>query len=258
VNLEEVVLTDADRRFDDLVALLKTEAAAKSARSSPDHIETVDERDLRTQIEANERVLDGWVSGNMKLEQEGKVRCGFKWCNKLFKGVDFLSKHLKQKHAPDATLRELVNIALPFMRKHYLAEDMTSRPLPPIELETSSGIELISVRNVLERTQETMQRPQQGADGRPSFNNERSSFVRRGNDAPRRYSGGGNRRESFPTSGPARTEDPVRPLVTYLDMDAPKVSFVHIVCITSRSCLSQSMGLPRETLVLYTCYKHDT
>ena len=38
-----------------------------------------------------------------KTEKEGKARCCFVFCNKLFKDNDFLRKHLVSKHPNFAT-----------------------------------------------------------------------------------------------------------------------------------------------------------
>jgi hypothetical protein len=63
----------------------------------------------------------------------GKARCCFKYCNKLFKGLDFLRKHLVVKHetfAYDLLLKD----SEPYMRNRYENEDISARPLPPIEV----------------------------------------------------------------------------------------------------------------------------
>ena len=83
-------------------------------------------------------------------EAEGKARCCFKYCSKLFRGVDFLRKHLQTKHetfAYDLLLKD----ADPFMRSRYESEDIQARPLPPIECEAPGGIDRRSVGEILDK-----------------------------------------------------------------------------------------------------------
>ena len=84
------------------------------------------------------------------VEKEGKCRCCYPFCNKLFKGADFLRKHMQTKHANFGSA-ELAADAEPFMRRRFEAEELAARPLPPVEVETRGHIELKSVREILEK-----------------------------------------------------------------------------------------------------------
>merc|ERR1712070_742005 len=83
-----------------------------------------------------------------KSEGDGKARCCFSACNKLFKGFDFLKKHMKSKHELFG-IEELTDNAEDGMLKRYDAEDIRDRPLPQVEVETSTGLDKKSVAQVL-------------------------------------------------------------------------------------------------------------
>lgn len=59
------------------------------------------------------------VEVHSKREKDDKVRCWFPHCNKLFKNLDFLKKHVALKHEAFATEIVLKN-AEPFMRARYI------------------------------------------------------------------------------------------------------------------------------------------
>ena len=68
----------------------------------------------------------------------------------MFRGVDFLRKHLQTKHetfAYDLLLKD----AEPYMRTRYESEDIQARPLPPIECEAPGGIDRRSVVEILDK-----------------------------------------------------------------------------------------------------------
>ena len=82
-------------------------------------------------------------------ENDDKVRCFFKFCNKLFKTVDFLKKHIALKH--EFYLQDIsLSVIEPSMRDRYEAEDYMTRPLPPVECQVLDGIERRSVLDILQ------------------------------------------------------------------------------------------------------------
>lgn len=114
------------------------------------------------------------------------------------------------------------------MRVRFEGEDMASRPLPLLEIETSEGIQLDSVTSVLDRvlrpsetTLLAMETAFRNRDlGGPGHTREN---VRQRED----------RRQSFPQRQraqyhqpppPSEPRPPARPLNSYMDVDAPKVT----------------------------------
>jgi hypothetical protein len=113
---------------------------------------TVDEEDAKTIFKAQEKVMEQVTHENCEIQPDGKARCGLAGCSKLFKGKDFLQKHIRNKH-PEVTIDRLVRVAEKYMQGRFNAEDLVSRPLPPVELETTGGVETKSVREVYEAAQ---------------------------------------------------------------------------------------------------------
>jgi hypothetical protein len=144
-----------DRRIEDLIRDLKRKlgrrrAEARAAAEGKPLKGTIDEEDVKTIRELQQKTFDSLVVDHAKAEKEGKVRCWFANCNKLFKGIDFLRKHVKSKHTSFAWDR-LLHDAEPFMRARFVAEDVRARPLPPMEMEIPGGVELKSILEILDK-----------------------------------------------------------------------------------------------------------
>lgn len=78
-----------------------------------------------------------------------KARCCYVNCKKLFKNLDFLTKHLRSKH--EAFAKEgLVRISQPYMKSRYDAEPLANKPLPPVRMETKNGIEIRPIKDIAE------------------------------------------------------------------------------------------------------------
>lgn len=302
-----------DKKIAPMIADLEQRVALKKRRQEDPSIPGLqDEEDAKVILAAQEQTFENLV--NEKCNSGEKCRCCFKWCNKLFKGSSFLMKHLKTKHEGFG-IAEIVKDAELFMRKRFEAEAIDARPLPPIELEAGNGVELKSVRAILDKYSSAvmpmMAPPTLGPPPPPKFsfhqnnnfnNQRRQSF---GGDDRRydrqdnyRYSGGGDRefrdRESF--SGRKRKSDDFREgstkdrrisvdsalptsstkqrfseggrnadnrtpgagerkMVTYIDVDAPKVrsnSNSHLFPESLSHSFSQSDG--SEGLLLQSSY----
>ncbi len=110
-----------------------------------------DESDAKAIEEAMQTRLERFVIDHCG-EAEDKCRCCFSDCNKLFKASTFLIKHLKMKHDAFAFCELAVQDAEPYMSKRYQEEPLEQQPLPPIHVETSNGLEVKSVREVLSKS----------------------------------------------------------------------------------------------------------
>lgn len=73
-----------------------------------------------------EETMTTLLEKRCKSEGDGKARCCFSACNKLFKGFDFLKKHMKSKHELFG-IEELTDNAEDCMLKRYDAEDIRDR-----------------------------------------------------------------------------------------------------------------------------------
>lgn len=113
---------------------------------------TVDEEDAKIIFKAQDKVMEQVTNENCEIQPDGKARCGLAGCTKLFKGKDFLQKHIRNKH-PEVTIERLVRVAEKYMLSRFNGEDLVSRPLPPVEVESGGGIEMKSVRELYEAAQ---------------------------------------------------------------------------------------------------------
>ena len=162
------------------------------------------------------------------MEAEGKARCCFPACNKLFRGVDFLKKHMRVKHDLFA-LNELTSDAEPFMKGRYDEQMITARPLPPIEVETVAGIEQRGVSEMLEMLQrvgvlDKRGRPRRtGGGGGGGHNNNRRNHHHGGRGGGGR---GGGVRQAGQFVQPRSEDNHNRQLKSYLDIDAPSDSAI--------------------------------
>lgn len=248
----------ADRRIEPLIKDLKARIRMKRTRErNPSLPGLADEEDAKKLEALQEKSFATVVENNFKTEPDGKCRCCYQDCKKLFKGMDFLMKHFKTKHEEAATDQMLVD-AEPFMRRRFEAEDMIHRPLPPVEIESGGRIELKSVKEILERYSNRMNLPPGVMSlppaiviGGPDYdrsgggrdfdrrrdsrgNNDRDNRDFR-NNRDRRDSGNKRTRDSlegqdgspFPREGEKMTltvdAQPPRKVSAYRDIDAPKV-----------------------------------
>lgn len=200
------------------------------------------------------------MESSCKIEKEEKARCCYQFCGKLFKDVVFLRKHLQSKHPSFATDVFLVE-AEPYMRKRYETEDISFRPLPPVEVEVQGTIELKSVKEIrdkylLPQPPIPMAPPLMIHQGNTSFMGHQQQgpmyslgrgnqpFITNTNRKIRRSTiphGDNNtsfqppssehvyhqdKRPSLEYVGPKSEDNNSRKIQSYLDVDAPKVLFI--------------------------------
>lgn len=215
------------RRMESMLADLREKVAqARRRAEDPSLPGTADEEDARALSAEQEQTFMRCMQASLKPEKEGKCRCGYVSCNKLFKSEEFLSKHLRLKHE-DFAAEALLQHAIPYMRKRYEVEPMTARPLPPVEVEAHGRTELKSVKVILDKYQP--QAPAPPREGRD--NTQRRSFQeggRRGHDdRDRRHQGHGGGgapvRQAVQYVQPQPEQNFSRKIASYVDVDAPKV-----------------------------------
>jgi hypothetical protein len=173
-------------------------ALKQKAESDPTAV-SIDQKDSQAIDKALNTVIDQLTQENC-MQQDGKARCGLSWCNKLFKGKEFLKKHISSKHS-DVFHERLVRVLEPFMKARYDAEDITLRPLPPVEIESSGEILTKSIKEIresaLNRLKSTGTGSSEGANRRDSFGGRanhpthRDNYRNNNNFNHRHSSGGG-------------------------------------------------------------------
>lgn len=278
-----------------LAELRQKRAQAVQRLENPELLGSADEEEAKTLAAIQEQSFDRCVEAKLKLEKEGKCRCCYVTCSKLFKGVDFLTKHMHLKH-PEFSADVLLKDAEPFMKKRFDAEPMGARPLPPVEVETHGHTELKSVKEILDKYMAAVaagghaaiasaRRDQNTANPRRHSGGDGQEFRKRGQDDRDRRASGGSAQHSNKQNGgqmqymePRSEDNFARKISSYIDVDAPKVMINCCFCLCwsvfdlfllywsrqlfpqfkSKYCATQQApsGLPSvNTPVCITCYK---
>lgn len=231
-----------------LTELREKVALARKRAEDPSVSAPLDEEEAKTLAALQDKTFERAVQSSLKPEKEGKCRCCYVSCNKLFKGPEFLAKHMRLKHE-DFAAEQLLQDAKPFMRRRYEAEPMSARPLPPVEVEAHGRTELKSVKLILDKYMPQSAAGAAGAAPVPREHRDRDQAQQQ--SYPRRGGGGGgdgrrghddrDRRSAPPQPhGNAPAPAPIRQQVqyvqpqpeqnfsrkiaSYVDVDAPKVS----------------------------------
>lgn len=140
-----------DRRIEAMIKDVQKKLALRAEQQENPALPGLpDEEDAKAIVAMHDKAMDSLIMKRCKEEKEGKCRCCYRYCNKLFKGIEFLRKHLKSKH-PDFAEDDFVAISAPFMRTRFEADDISARPLPPVYVETKGRAEVKSVKEILEK-----------------------------------------------------------------------------------------------------------
>merc|ERR1712232_1036413 len=74
-------------------------------------------------------VEDGWIKDHSLIDEDGRARCAFHFCRKLFKDSTFLKKHLIKKHS-EFLRAEMAKCHDSYMMSAWDSQEQ--RPVPPI------------------------------------------------------------------------------------------------------------------------------
>jgi len=85
-----------------------------------------------------EEATDDFVRQHAVEEDQGRSRCAYEWCHKLFKSEGFVRKHLANRHA-DYLEAWLAPVKRPWMWTLYLLDD--AKPLPPVRGENGTEVD---------------------------------------------------------------------------------------------------------------------
>ena len=81
-----------------------------------------------------------WLENHAIIDDDGRARCSFHFCHKLFKDTTFLRKHLQKKH--NEFLRaEQAQLHDEYMMKAWDAEE--KRPVPPVLVDCGANFDLV-------------------------------------------------------------------------------------------------------------------
>jgi len=115
------------QRLNESIAKAVEESQARSETSG---ILIVDESTDKLAMEVEEeekKCVKQWVEAHCLVDGDGRARCSFHFCRKLFKDKKFLHKHLVKKH-PEYLHAEQAKIHDKYMMNSW--EEETVRPIP--------------------------------------------------------------------------------------------------------------------------------
>ena len=91
---------------------------------------------IASEIESlEEKTKKDWINNHAVIDNDGRARCSFHFCNKLFRDRNFLQKHLLKKH-PEFLKAEVAKCHDAYMMEWWDNED--DRPVPPICIDCGS------------------------------------------------------------------------------------------------------------------------
>jgi hypothetical protein len=87
--------------------------------------------------ELESQVEDVWIQDHALIDEDGRARCSFHFCRKLFKDDSFLKKHLMKKHC-EFLRAEMAKCYDSYMMKAWDAQEV--RPVPPILVDCGRAV----------------------------------------------------------------------------------------------------------------------
>lgn len=116
-------------RLDDSIDKVLESITEEMEVSSPFVVnETVDA--VASEIESlEEEAKTNWINNHSVIDNDGRARCSFHFCNKLFKDQNFLQKHLLKKH-PEFLQAEVAKSHDSYMMNWWDQEEI--RPVPDV------------------------------------------------------------------------------------------------------------------------------
>jgi len=128
-------------RLDEGIAKALEESQSRIGSEKADVDEKTDE--LAKEIEQMEdKSKKTWMHDHGLLDADGRARCSFHFCRKLFKDKTFLHKHLLKKH-PEYLVAEQAKCHDNFMMQAWETEEV--RPLPQILVDCGSRFGFVPV-----------------------------------------------------------------------------------------------------------------
>ena len=129
------------RRLDESIARALDESTSSVIATTCQECPVDEETNaLATEIEAAEEAAKPNWFANHFIDDDGRARCSFESCRKLFKDQKFLDKHLSKKHS-EHLRAELAKCHDKYMMKRWDAEN--ERPVPPVLVDCGSRFGLV-------------------------------------------------------------------------------------------------------------------
>eukprot|EP00546_Thalassionema_frauenfeldii_P009158 CAMPEP_0178918698 /NCGR_PEP_ID=MMETSP0786-20121207/13968_1 /TAXON_ID=186022 /ORGANISM="Thalassionema frauenfeldii, Strain CCMP 1798" /LENGTH=700 /DNA_ID=CAMNT_0020592431 /DNA_START=90 /DNA_END=2192 /DNA_ORIENTATION=+ len=147
-NGDKTKVTDADEnsKATDLLVMRLDDSIRKASEATKDWVTNdgfvnrvvdteaseIEELERQTEIE--------WINQHGVVDGDGRARCSFHFCRKLFKDMNFLEKHLRKKHS-EFLKAEIAKCHDSYMMRAWDSE--RCRPVPSILVDCGSNFGLV-------------------------------------------------------------------------------------------------------------------
>jgi len=135
-NADEILeLKDGEAPVMDLLVQRLNSSIEKALEETKEWDSSTEVLDKETDAQAKEieheesQVEGGWIEDHALIDEDGRARCSFHFCRKLFKDSKFLQKHLIKKHS-EFLRAEMAKCHDGYMMKAWDSQEQ--RPVPPI------------------------------------------------------------------------------------------------------------------------------
>jgi hypothetical protein len=118
-----------------------------------------------------------WINNHAVIDGDGRARCSFHFCNKLFKDKNFLQKHLLKKH-PEFLQAEMAKSHDSYMMTWWDKEEVRPVPQVCIDCGPTFGLRLSSVIGASDPTT---------IDPEPDLWREEQDRIRKFEEAEEKY-----------------------------------------------------------------------
>ena len=139
-NEEEIQRDLLVRRLDDSIA--KALEECESTQPSDILIDEEKQAAADTIVTAEEQVQERWLDDHSITDADGRARCSFSFCHKLFKDSSFLHKHLLKKHG-EFLRAEQAKCHDPAMMRAW--DESEDRPVPDIMVDCGAVLGCVAV-----------------------------------------------------------------------------------------------------------------
>jgi hypothetical protein len=136
------LLEEGEKTMNDMLVMRLDDSINKAMEDSPswvDHTYVLDQTRDREAAEIEqqeEETKKTWMKNHGVIDGDGRARCCFHFCRKLFKNDAFLHKHLLKKHG-EFLKAEQAKCHDAFMMKAW--DEESNRPVPPILVDCGAN-----------------------------------------------------------------------------------------------------------------------
>lgn len=144
---------------------------------------------------AEENTKGKWIDDHCIIDADGRARCSFHFCHKLFKDSNFLEKHLLKKHT------EFLRADQASCHDEYMMvawDSCSVRPVPPILVDCGSHFGCVSANLITGQTEADVVDPEPALWRQHEERRQRDLEMERKREESRQQQYNSNQNQSYP------------------------------------------------------------